>query len=163
MFLDKDMFSNVVESTPLFAIDLLVLNENKELLVGKRLNPPAKGYFFVPGGRVFKNESLSSAFQRLTLTELGSAFKLEQAQLLGLYEHFYQDSVFGDNINTHYINGAHFITIKQNELALLPIGDQHADYYWFSLSDIEKSKQVHQYTKDYLPRLRELLDINELD
>ena len=50
MFLDDSTFATVVASTPLFAIDLAVVDENDELLLGKRLNRPAQGYWFVSGG-----------------------------------------------------------------------------------------------------------------
>lgn len=56
--------------TPLVAIDLIVRSEEKVLL-GRRTNEPAKGFFFVPGGRIFKGETARTAFQRITLAELG--------------------------------------------------------------------------------------------
>jgi len=71
MYLDTKTFKTVIASTPLIAIDLIVVNERKEILLGKRLNQPAKNYWFVPGGRILKNETLDNAFKRLTLTELG--------------------------------------------------------------------------------------------
>jgi GDP-mannose mannosyl hydrolase len=107
MFLDSATFATVVGSTPLVAIDLLVVNEDNELLLGKRLNRPAKDIWFVPGGRVLKNEPLEQTFKRITLAELGNEIDLGQAKLLGLFEHFYEDSVFGEHINTHYVIAAH--------------------------------------------------------
>jgi colanic acid biosynthesis protein WcaH len=71
MFLDKETFSTVIESTPLVSIDLVIKNQQGQALLGQRLNRPAKGFWFVPGGRVLKNESLAAAFKRLTLDELG--------------------------------------------------------------------------------------------
>lgn len=60
--LNHDEFRQVVQNTPLFAIDLVVLNGKNEILLGLRKNPPAQGYWFVPGGRVFKGESLDDGF-----------------------------------------------------------------------------------------------------
>ncbi|WP_156484218.1 NUDIX domain-containing protein, partial [Kluyvera intermedia] len=71
MFLSQQAFATVVESTPLISIDLIVENEQGEILLGKRTNRPAQGYWFVPGGRVQKDESLADAFARLTEAELG--------------------------------------------------------------------------------------------
>jgi len=73
--LSSEDFKLVVQSAPLFSIDLVVLNEKNQILVGKRKNAPAKGYWFVPGGRVFKNEPLAEAFARITRTELGIEFE----------------------------------------------------------------------------------------
>ncbi len=51
-----DMFKAVVDATPLISIDLLIEKEGKYLL-GKRINKPAKGYFFSFGGRILKNKT----------------------------------------------------------------------------------------------------------
>ena len=70
MYLDKQTFSTVIKSSPLVSIDLVVINPDGQALLGQRLNRPAKGFWFVPGGRILKNESLGNAFKRLTLEEL---------------------------------------------------------------------------------------------
>lgn len=153
MFLDDKTFSTIVESTPLVAIDLVVLNEFNELLLGKRLNRPAKNFWFVPGGRILKNESLNMAFKRLTKIELGSEIEITQAYLLGVYDHFYQDSMLSENISTHYVNAAHFLTINSNQLRSLPYGLQHEQYQWHDIDGIEDNPEVHSFTKAYIPSL----------
>jgi len=150
MFLSQQDFSQVIAQMPLFAIDLVVLNEHKQMLVGKRLNKPAKDYWFVPGGRIVKGESLEEGFKRLTLNELGKSIELKQAKLLGLFEHFYENSVFSDEISTHYINAAHVLMIKQDDLKSLPTDEQHAGYRWMNLEEIKNNESVHEYTKAYL-------------
>ena len=71
MHLPLETFQLVVASTPLVSIDLVVENAHGELLLGLRNNRPAQGSWFVPGGRVLKNESLDDAFVRLARDELG--------------------------------------------------------------------------------------------
>lgn len=71
MFLSTQDFATVVRSTPLISIDLIVENAQGEYLLGKRTNRPAQGFWFVPGGRVQKDETLADAFARLTQAELG--------------------------------------------------------------------------------------------
>lgn len=156
MFLDNKTFETVIQSTPLIAIDLVVVNEKNQLLIGKRLNRPAQNYWFVPGGRILKNESLNNAFKRLTLTELGKEIELKQATLLGVFEHFYQDSVFSEQASTHYINVAHVIYLKQKELESLPEGEQHNSYQWHNIATIENNPEIHKYTKAYIPGLKQL-------
>lgn len=46
----------VVEYTPLVSIDLVTMYQDKVLL-GRRVNKPAFGYYFTIGGVVRKNES----------------------------------------------------------------------------------------------------------
>lgn len=88
-WLDAETFQTVVASTPLISIDLLVENEQGEYLLGMRNNRPAQGYWFVPGGRVQKNETLDEAFKRLTRMELGVELERTDARFKGVYEHFY--------------------------------------------------------------------------
>ena len=102
-FLEKSVFTTVINSTPLVSIDLLIENTDGKILLGYRNNRPAKGYWFVPGGRIQKGESMDDAFQRLTQSEIGEVFKRENAIFLGPYEHFYDDYVFGEDVSTHYV------------------------------------------------------------
>ena len=148
MFLDKETFSIVIESTPLVSIDLVIKNQKGQALLGQRLNRPAKGSWFVPGGRILKDESLAAAFKRLTIEELGQAFSVEQAALLGPFDHFYNDNVFGETFSTHYVAIAYVLTLDA-ELEQLPLNVQHGSYQWFNINDLLQSDNVHQHTKNY--------------
>ncbi len=61
---DKE-FMNLIKNAPLVSIDLIVKNKKDEVLLGLRKNAPAKGTWFVPGGRIGKNETLQEAFKRI--------------------------------------------------------------------------------------------------
>lgn len=148
MFLDKKTFSIVIDKTPLVSIDLVVMNTKHEVLLGKRLNKPAQGYWFVPGGRIQKNEKLDVAFRRLTLNELGVEFSIEQSQLIGPFTHIYSDYVFGTDVNTHYVAIAYKLVVDTEQLKL-PIDDQHNQYQWFSSESLMSSNNVHLHTKWY--------------
>jgi colanic acid biosynthesis protein WcaH len=146
VFLDKEVFSTVIESTPLVSIDLIVKNNQNQVLLGKRNNRPAQGYWFVPGGRIYKDEKLSDAFNRITSDELGISYNLSDGKYLGLYEHFYTDNVFSEEFSMHYVVQG-FELVTQSELKLDTI--QHNSYQWFSVKELLNSPDVHQHTKDY--------------
>ena len=67
--LDTKTFKTVISSAPLISLDFLVHKDNK-ILLGRRINKPAKGYLFTPGGRIHKNESIKSAMMRIAKDEL---------------------------------------------------------------------------------------------
>lgn len=69
MLLPVHEFAQVIDRTPLVSLDLLVENGQGEFLLGLRTNRPAQGFWFVPGGRVRKGETLAQAFERLTLAD----------------------------------------------------------------------------------------------
>lgn len=155
--LKNDDFRQVVQNAPLFAIDLVILNEQNEILLGLRKNPPAQGYWFVPGGRVFKGESLDDGFLRIAVAELNRNIQRINGKLLGLYEHFYDDSVFGASVSTHYINATHLVRLASID-SELPIG-QHEVYRWVSLDSLSADPTIHQYSKVFLPELLKMLSV----
>ncbi|WP_273070558.1 GDP-mannose mannosyl hydrolase [Alteromonas australica] len=148
-FLSQEVFTTVIDSTPLISIDLVVENEHGELLFGLRNNRPAKGFWFVPGGRILKNETLDAAFERLTKNELGVCFNRSNARLLGAWEHFYEDSVFGESPSTHYIALAYHLIVTKNHLHL-PFGEQHSSYLWKEKRLASSDESIHQYSKNYI-------------
>ncbi len=120
MWLPDQVFKTVIQSTPLISIDLVVRNEKNEVLLGKRLNAPAKDYWFVPGGRIQKDESLDDAFKRLINEELGLNLNIKRLEtnFLGVYEHFYDDNVFDELTSTHYIVLGYEIRWNTNTLKI---------------------------------------------
>lgn len=155
MWLAADTFRSVVASTPLVSIDLVVQDARGDILLGQRLNRPARGFWFVPGGRILKNESLDAAFERLTLAELSQAFGRSQARLLGVYEHFYRDSVFGAEgvaPDTHYVVLGYRLVLPAGQ-RLAPPRAQHDRYRWWSIRAMQDSAEVHPNTRAYLDAL----------
>ncbi|QGN38808.1 GDP-mannose mannosyl hydrolase [Klebsiella oxytoca] len=147
MFLDDNAFKNVIKNTPLISIDLVIQNEKNEYLVGKRNNRPARGFWFVPGGRVQKDESLDNGFCRLTQNEVGIMRGRSESTLLGIFEHFYDDNFFGSEFSTHYIVLAYKLSFISKDLVFPH--DQHNEYQWMSVDEILTNNLVHFNTKAY--------------
>ena len=141
--LDDQAFRAVIRSTPLISIDLLVKKDNK-ILLGKRINKPAKDYLFSIGGRIYKNETIDSAMMRIAKNELNIELKL-MPRFIGVFEHYYDDSIYQD-LSTHYVNLAYEIEIQ--ETFNLPT-EQHNEFQWLTIDELLKSNLVHKYVKDY--------------
>ena len=145
--LSKKLFTSIVEHTPLVSIDLIIKNHNSEFLLGKRVNRPAKDYWFVPGGRILKDEHFSQAFTRLVQVELGMSMNINRARFLGPFEHHYPDNFSNSEFSTHYVVLAFELTIDC-DFERLPLR-QHNDYQWFSVTELLESDTVHEHTKWY--------------
>lgn len=156
MYLSKDEFKFLVSKSPLISIDISIVKDS-HILLGERKNSPAKNYFFVPGGRIRKNERIDEAINRILIEELGYKFKekiSKKKEFIGYYEHFYEDN-FEENLNfnTHYIVLAFLIDYKniQNVRSIDSHLDQHRKYIWF---DFKKNSphnfKIHKYTNAYL-------------
>ncbi|WP_454442538.1 GDP-mannose mannosyl hydrolase [Vibrio bathopelagicus] len=143
--LPLDIFKTIIESTPLISIDLIVRNNEGKVLLGKRLNRPAQGYWFVPGGRILKDEPFVTAFNRLIKTELG--LDCAESKFKGIYQHFYDDNFSEDDFTTHYIVLAYEISMD-GKLLGLPL-EQHSSYQWFSEDELLNNQQTHIHTKWY--------------
>jgi colanic acid biosynthesis protein WcaH len=146
--LPPELFATVVRHTPLVSIDLVVRDVAGCVLVGRRNNRPAQGFWFVPGGRIGKNETLDAAFARLTAWELGRAFTRERARFLGVFEHLYDDNFSGDpSFGTHYVVLAHELQVAREALRL-PV-EQHSGYQWLSDVELRTRGDVHPNTRAY--------------
>ncbi len=147
--IDKNKFLEIIDSTPLISIDLIIENAAGNILLGKRVNRPAKDYWFVPGGRIRKNEKIADAMLRISSAELGSAIAIKNTQLLGNYDHIYDDNAFAKpGINTHYVVLA-YKAMLANDAVLTP-DTQHSEFKWWSKQNLLDAVDVHQNTKAYL-------------
>ncbi|GIT98446.1 GDP-mannose mannosyl hydrolase [Sulfurovum sp. TSL1] len=142
-YLRGDLFKTIIENTPLVSVDLIVKHKGK-ILLGKRVNKPAKGYWFTLGGRVRKDETIKSAIHRICNMEIG-IIPPENPGFIGVFEHLYNDSIF-DDVSTHYVNLGYEIEVS--DLEDLP-RDQHNEYRWFGLEELIQNDEVHKYVKDY--------------
>jgi colanic acid biosynthesis protein WcaH len=148
MLLSPDDFHSVVRLAPLVSIDLIIRNLRGEILLGLRSNEPAKGFYFVPGGIILKQERLHEAFARILKRETNYDASLDDARLLGVYEHFYDANSFGDeNFGTHYVVLAH--ELKLADASALKSDAQHSEMRWWGKRDLLVSDRVHENTKAY--------------
>lgn len=136
----------VVENTPLISIDFIIENREGKFLLGKRVNKPARGFWFTLGGRIFKDETIETAIKRLSKKEFNVDVTQEMLEFHGVYEHFYDDSFLDDTISTHYVVLAYRLKID-SELSLPEA--EHGEYRYFSKEELLENNHVHIYVKNY--------------
>lgn len=148
MYLDPGQLLEVIRLTPLVSIDLIVRDPQGRVLAGLRTNRPAQDCWFVPGGRICKDERLADAFRRITRSELGTAIEISQAHFRGVYEHLYDDNFAGvPGLGTHYVVLAYELHLD-TPLPELP-ADQHEAFRWFRVAELLAAPDVHTNTKAY--------------
>jgi colanic acid biosynthesis protein WcaH len=165
--LEKDEFLEIIDKTPLVSIDLVIRDSANRILLGRRVNEPAKGKWFVPGGRIMKGESINDAFERITKAEIGIKHSRSEARLIGAYTHLYDTNVFlKDGISTHYIALAFELQLADN----IEVGEkaQHNEYKWFAIEeadpDVSKSADpdVHKNVLEYF-RVPSMMDESQYE
>ena len=146
--LPKKQYIEVVKNTPLVSIDLIIEDTEGNILLGYRLNNPAKHTWFVPGGVIRKNEPFVEAFQRISEAELGFKIQLNDAVFVGVYEHLYPTNFAElEDFGTHYIVNAFHINLKQKATELPKA--QHSKYWWANKQELLAHEKVHSNTKNY--------------
>ena len=147
--LARPEFLDVVRLTPLISIDLIVVDDRGRVLLGRRVNRPALGAWFVPGGRIHKDESLGGAFSRIVREELGLENQTQNtACFRGVFEHHYDENFAGAaDISTHYIVLGYMLVLRE----AAPVGrlEQHSHYVWMTPSELLACADVHENTKAY--------------
>lgn len=135
-------YKKILENMPVCCVDLII-NHNKKVLLIKRKNKPVKGQWWVPGGRVYKNEKLGEAVIRKAKEELGIEVKIERE--LGIYETFFDKGPF-PNLKTgvHTLNITFIVKPLENQE--IKLDRASSEYKW--IDKIEENH--HPYIKQVL-------------
>jgi colanic acid biosynthesis protein WcaH len=142
-------FAAVIEMTPLACIDLLIRNSRNQILLGLRNNEPARGFYFVPGGRILKDELICDAFARILQRETNCIGNFDEARLIGVFEQFYETNFRGETgCSTHCVTLGY--ELKISDASQPKIDSQHSEHRWWDESDLLASEHVHDDTKAYL-------------
>lgn len=145
--LEPSTFKFIIENTPLVSIDVCLVYKGK-MLLGRRNNQPLKGEWFTPGGRIFKDEPWQECLRRIMGSELGISIEDPiRFNLMGVWDHFYENSVTDENVSTHYVNLPHYYVFK--EKPKLFIDHQHDDLLWFGLEQVAGGDGFHRYMRNY--------------
>jgi colanic acid biosynthesis protein WcaH len=154
--LSQQVFDTIRRHTPLVSIDLLIEDAAGRVLLGWRINEPAKDSWFVPGGRILKDERLADAFTRVIRAELGDPLALgisdhlADATFVGVYEHLYPATATLP-FSVHYIVLAHRVKATRPGGTILP-ASQHGRWRWATVAEIANDPQVHANTRAYYDR-----------
>jgi len=155
IFLNDRKFAELIKNAPLVSIDLIIRDQEDRVLLQFREGRPAKGWWFVPGGRIRKYECVQDAIKRIAKDEIPEINIIpEKCHLLNIYKHEYpKDNRYADDssmpdmkdVDTHYVSIAYeYITGPDNSK---PAGVNlrwftiHQLLYWYSL--------VHKNTKKF--------------
>lgn len=145
--LAPDQYFTALSLTQLVSVDLIIMNKQGEILLGKRKNAPAKDYFFVPGCRVFKHEAIKSAVARCFREELGVAIDEINLTPWAISEHEYPDNFRDNSTSTHYLSLAFFKSLDKNSIDWEIFANQHTEYLWLQPYQLLLHEKVHKFTK----------------
>ncbi len=140
--LPQDDWETILRNVPIVSVDLVV-RQGDGIILGKRANEPARGEWFIPGGRVHKHEQLETAVHRIARDELGTDVEIDRQ--LGVYEHFYQTAEVSGVDGKHYVPIAYVVSTTGEDVSP---DSQHSQLSQFTppFEDVD----LHPYVRTYL-------------
>lgn len=118
-WIPDDEWKTIVRNVPIVSVDLIVRYDGG-LVFGKRTNEPAKGEWFIPGGRVQKGETRREAVHRVADEELGVSVEIVES--LGAFEHIYDTADVEGVESKHYLANGYVVDVVNG---VLQTDDQH--------------------------------------
>ena len=148
MFIEKSLYMDILRYMPIPTVDILFVNSQNQILLGKRNNEPLIGVYYIPGGRVNKWEYSLDTAKRKAKEELGIDIDIFRLQFVGVYDDIFENSTF-EGISTHCIPVTYLYRLNFDEEKNLSLGDsQHSDLRFFSLDDPSLHEMVEMRVRD---------------
>lgn len=155
MFIEKDLYMSILRCMPIPTVDILFVNTEWKLLLGKRNNEPLMWIYYIPGGRVNKWEISLDTAKRKAFEELGIAIDVSGLRFIGVYDDIFENSAF-EGISTHCIPVTYLYQLNTTEESTLSLWDsQHSDLRFFSLDD----PSLHKMVKMRIMDMKKLLKV----
>ena len=126
MMLSDEDYKKVMETMPVVCIDCVVRNDKGEYLLVKRKNEPLQGEYWVPGGRLLRNERLEQAVHRKMREEIG--IEVEIVESLGFFEEFFDKTAQNAEGGFHAIS---FLWLVRPLGPGISLDGQSSDWGWF--------------------------------
>jgi colanic acid biosynthesis protein WcaH len=141
--IDKKTYKKILDLMPIICVDLVLYHKGK-ILLAKRVNEPAKGMWWIPGGRVLKNERLTDAVKRKAKEELGIDIIIKK--VIGIYEiRFKNGPIKGIKDGIHDIS-INFLVGLKNKKTDIKLDRTNKKYIW--IDNINSS--LHPYVKEVI-------------
>ena len=162
-FLESDLYAAVVRNTVVCCVDILLVRRNpqkggrRECLLLERASEPAKGLWWLPGGRLLKGETFFAAAVRKAQQETGvDASQVKPIQVLGVWNTMFPASAWDtDTIKgTQTVNPIILVEVVGDDNVDVKLDQQSENHRWISLDPAENQTE-DKYVLQGLYRLQD--------
>lgn len=141
--INKKVYKQILDLMPICCVDLVLYNKGK-ILLAKRKNNPAKDQWWVPGGRVLKNEKLTDSVKRKAKDELGVDVNIKK--VIGIYEIKFNKGPFKNIKNGIHNISVNFLVELKNEKDCIKLDKTNKMYKFVDRID----SSLHPYVKEVI-------------
>ncbi|MBI2436647.1 MAG: NUDIX domain-containing protein [Candidatus Magasanikbacteria bacterium] len=145
-----EVFAKTVEYYPMVAVNIILKNAHGEYLWIKRKNNPAKGEWWIPGGRIFNGETIEQAAHAILKKETGLSGSIQYISNQ-YFEEIFDTRDFDEDdqkIYPKHITHVHYISttvvIDLANLDTVNLDWQSSEYVWSS-----EILSKHKYLQNY--------------
>jgi ADP-ribose pyrophosphatase YjhB (NUDIX family) len=131
-YIPIESYEQITRQLPIASVEALIVIDGA-LLFLKRKNPPAKGEWWFPGGRIRKRETLQEALEREIKEETG--LEIVSCSLINAYARFFPER---DDVTIAYL-----CTVKKGKIKL---DSEHSEY----MLRKEVPEGLHPYMKQVI-------------
>ncbi len=144
--ISQDQYNEIIFLIPIVCVDVAIVYDNKVLLI-KRRDEPAKGEWWLPGGRLYKGETLTDCALRKAKEETGLDC------ILGPMIH-YASTDFG---TVHSVNFVYLLFASDDNVKL---DDTCLDCGWMKTYSSQMfGKVLHPYVRQCLSKAFDYLQV----
>lgn len=141
-WIEDNDWHTIVEHVPIPSVDLVVRHSGGVVL-GRRSNEPAKGSWFLPGGRIQKGERIEEVVHRVADEEVG--LKVTIQQQTGVHDHFYDVHDVDGVATKQYVSHGFLVEAAAGSLPVAA-DDQHDQVRVFH----DRPENCHEYVAAHL-------------
>jgi colanic acid biosynthesis protein WcaH len=131
MYIPELEYKRILEILPIICVDVFIIYDNKCLLL-LRKNEPAINQYWVPGGRIYKLESIKDAAIRKAKEETN--LDCEFVKIISVEESIFPKT---ENMTTdiHTVNVCCLMNVSNIEN--LKFDEHHSDFMWIDKQNEE--------------------------
>jgi len=138
----QELYDQIISNIPIACVDVCIVDRGSVLLL-KRIEKPVLGEWWLPGGRVYKGETLVACAQRKCREETG--ITCNPGPILHTAETVFPDGP--NDIPIHSINTC-FMMFPAEKDFTPQLDSSHMDYKWISTVSLD----LHTYVRDCLSK-----------
>ena len=87
--IEKSLYDKIVSLMPIVGVEAMIVNDDNEILLLKRNNPPVKGEWWFAGGRIKKGETFEEALRREVKEE--TDLDIDIIRFIGIYNRIFPE------------------------------------------------------------------------
>lgn len=139
-----ELYKQILENIPIPCVDIVIFHKGKVLLVYRK-EEPAKGKWWIPGGRIHKNEKLTDAVIRKVKEETNLKVRIEKQ--IGGYEYMSDRGIYNDlKTGTNAIAVNYLVTLLEEQE--IKIDNTSLNYRWIDKIEEDLDPYIKTILKD---------------